>query len=162
MYGLQWENLQKGINSLLDTEELLSKEFSVNEERRPLEFHRTSTYYALWKCPKCHGEYHYPINKRYVGDDSCPYCNDNKVLAGLNSFKQKHPDLMKMWDYINNYLLCDPDMILDKASNKVWWKCQKCSKSYQMSPKRMIYFQKRNMVTCTYCKGLRIKKKYFF
>jgi hypothetical protein len=57
-------------------------------------------------------------------DDSCPYCNNRKVSPGVNSFKVKYIDSMDEWDYINNYILCNPDEILDTYSKDVWWDCK--------------------------------------
>lgn len=224
--------LQPGINSLLDTHKQLASEVSPNEERNPTEFFKDSAYEMLWKCPICKGEYKHPIRDREVGDDSCPYCtnrkvlpgynsldvikpelipewspnnekpmhdylatsssyvlwvcsncngeysaricdrgvgdvncpycSDRKVLPGFNSFAIKHAELLEEWDYINNYLICNPDTILDNNNINVWWICKDCNKRYSLSVKKKLYYNKRHMKSCTYCKGLRRKKKYFF
>jgi DNA-directed RNA polymerase subunit RPC12/RpoP len=120
------------------------------------------TTWVSWLCPTCNGEYNYPINTREIGDDSCPYCNGTKILYGYNSFKIKHPKLMEEWDHINNYLLCNPEYILDTNPDKVWWICKDCNYKYFMSTKLRIYYQHRNMISCPHCKGLRQKKIYFF
>ncbi len=57
----------------------------------------------------------------------CPYCKGTKALPGYNSFKLKHSDLMQEWDYIDNYILCNPDSIIDNYSENVWWICKVCS-----------------------------------
>lgn len=151
-----------GFNSLADIDKELTQEWSPNNYKQPSEFLCSSSFSALWICPSCRGEYSYPIRERNVGDNNCPYCDNKKVLPGYNSFKQKYPKLMEEWDNINNYLLCNADEILDSYSENVWWICKNCKKNYYMSPKRKIYFQKRHMKSCPYCKGLRRKKKYFF
>ncbi len=156
------ERALEDFNSLADTHELLIKEWSVNNKRKPTEFLKKNIYTALWNCPTCHGEYPARICDREIGDDSCPYCNDRKVLPGVNSFKVKHIDLLDEWDHINNYILCDPDEILDTYSKDVWWDCKNCKTKYLMSPNKKIYYQYRHMKSCPYCKGLRRKKKYFF
>lgn len=151
-----------GFNTLEVTKPELVPEWSNNNERGMDEFFDTSCYMALWICSICNGEYQARIKTREVGDDSCPYCRGIRVLSGYNSFKIKHPDLMEEWDYINNYVLCDADKILENYSVNVWWICRDCGKRYYTSPNRKVYFQKRHMTACTYCKGLRRKKKYFF
>lgn len=151
-----------GFNSLLDTHSLLTEEWSPNNERNASEFTKSNTYAALWDCPTCHGEYIARICDREVGDNSCPYCNNRKALPGFNSFKIKHHDLMGEWDFIDNYILCNPDEILDTYQREVWWNCKQCSTKYLMSPKKKVYFQHRHMKSCPYCKGLRRKKKYFY
>jgi rubrerythrin len=152
----------EGVNSLVETHELLLKEWSINNTRKPSEFLKKSTYIALWNCPTCHNDYPARICDREVGDDSCPYCNNRKALPGFNSFMVNHNDLMEEWDFINNYLLCNPDEILDTYSKDVWWNCKHCKTKYLMSLKKKIYYQFRHMKSCPYCKGLRRKKKYFF
>ena len=52
----------------------------------------------------------------------------------------KHDDLMEEWDFINNYLLCNPDEIIDTYSKDVWWDCKDCKTKYLMSPKKKIYY----------------------
>ena len=151
-----------GFNSIIDTNELLAKEWSDNNDRKASEFTENNCYQALWICPTCHGEYAARVCDREVGDDSCPYCSNKKALPGFNTFKVKYTDLMDEWDFINNYLLWNPDEILGTYSKDVWWSCKVCKSKYLMSPKRKIYFQRRHMKSCPYCKGLRRKKKYFF
>ena len=156
------ERALEGLNSLLDTHSLLAEEWSPNNDRDVSEFLKSNTYTALWNCPTCHGEYSARICDREVGDDNCPYCRNKKALPGYNSFKVKHMDLMEEWDFINNYLLCNPDEILDSSLSEVWWNCKTCNTRYLMSPKKKLYYQHRHMKSCPYCKGLRRKKKYFY
>ncbi|WP_167956561.1 zinc-ribbon domain-containing protein [Anaerosporobacter faecicola] len=151
-----------GFNSLLDTHKELVKEWSNNNELAPDKYRKSTTYYVLWICPTCHGEYSARICDREVGDNSCPYCKGKKALTGFNTFKTKHPDLMKTWDYINNYILLDPDTILDKCDYLVWWNCDKDpSHKYLMSPKRRIQNQIRHIECCKVCKGYRRKKHHY-
>jgi len=150
-----------GLNSLADINEKLAEEWSSNNVRRPTEFLITSTYPALWNCPTCHGEYSYSIKERYVGDSSCPYCSNKKPLPGFNTLKVKCEALMKEWNYRSNYLIANPDSILPAYSEDVWWTCE-CGKNYKMSPQKRLYYQKRNMKSCPYCKGRRRKKYRHF
>ena len=152
----------KGFNSLADTHEELLKEWSINNDRNPEKLLKSSRYTALWKCPTCSGEYLARICDREIGDDNCPYCNNRIVLSGVNSFYVNHKDLMEEWDFINNYLICNADQILDTYSKEVWWNCQVCKTKYPMSPKKRIYYQTRSMKSCSFCKGLRRKKNYYF
>jgi hypothetical protein len=111
--------IQEGVNSLNDTHPNLATEFSPTNERGPETYHKSNKTWVSWLCPTCSGEYSYPINEREVGDNSCPFCRGTKVLPGVNSFEHNHPDLMEEWDRINNYLLCDPDTILDNYCKNV-------------------------------------------
>ncbi|WP_370650977.1 zinc-ribbon domain-containing protein [Acetobacterium sp.] len=138
------------------------KEWSPSNERGPETYQKVNKSWVSWLCPTCGGEYRYLINEREAGDDSCPYCKGIKVLPGYNSFMIKHPDLMKEWDDINNYILFNADYVLDNLVENVWWNCNECNHKYYMSPKQRVYYQKRNMTSCPYCKGLRQKKRHFF
>ena len=150
-----------GFNNLDVTKKELIPEWSENNERPMSDFFDTSAYTALWKCPTCNGEYSARIRDRELGDDSCPYCTNKKVLPGYNSFLKRHPDLMEEWNWLNNYLLADPDQIGDNYSVPLWWNCPKCGEHYLCSPKKRLYYQKRHMESCTYCKGYRRKRRHF-
>lgn len=150
-----------GVNSLAAVDAQLSKEWSENNEKKPTEYLRSSSYIVFWTCPTCHGDYLHSIRDRQVGDNSCPYCNNQKPLAGYNTLKVKCEDLMREWNYRSNYLIINPDSILPTYSEEVWWIC-KCGKSYKMSPKKRLYYQKRHMKSCPYCKGRRRKKYRHF
>ena len=133
-----------GVNTIEVTNKKLAAEWSPNNTRSVTDFFETDTYYAYWICPVCSGEYGCRICDRKLNDDKCSYCNGNKVLEGLNSLYVKHQELMKEWDYKNNYLICNPDKISEKSSNHVWWKCVECKKSYILPVKKRVYFKKRN------------------
>ena len=90
-----------GLNSLLDTDFNLSKEWSPSNGRGPETYLKTNKSWVYWLCPACSGEYRCPINEREVGDDSCPYCNDRRTLAGLNSLADTHEELVKEWRHNN-------------------------------------------------------------
>lgn len=116
-----------------------------------------------WICDTCHGEYSYPVKDVVAGTDECPYCKGTKVLAGFNSFGDRHPDLLKEMDEIANYLLPYTEFdVLDTSTRKFWWTCQKdCKHKYPMSPRTRLMFQKRNREPCLYCRGQRRKLNHF-
>lgn len=117
---------------------------------------------ALWLCPECNGEFTLSIRSMTTGEKDCPYCNDRKVLPGFNSFAVRHADLLAEWDYVNNYILADPDQILESSQIPVWWNCLQNSKhEYSMTPAARVTFQKRHQKACPYCKGRRRKKRHF-
>ena len=150
-----------GVNTLEVIKPELIPEWSDENERPMSDFLDTAYYKAIWNCQTCKGEYITSIREREAGDDACPYCSNRKVLPGVNSFKQRHPDLIKEWNWINNYLLTDPDEILDRYNEPLWWNCPKCGETYLCSPKKRLYYQKRHMESCTYCKGYRRKRRHF-
>lgn len=144
----------------LTNPELMSRWSSNNEE--PMSHYlNNSCYRALWKCPDCGGEYISSIRDMATGNVDCVYCSIKEVLPGVNSFAVLHPDLMNEWNHLDNYLLCDPDQILDNCITPVWWTCPVCAHDYKCSPKQRILYQKRNMDACTFCKGLRRKERHY-
>ena len=152
-----------GFNTLEVTNPELISEWSNDNVRNINEFLQTSGYIAQWVCSVCHGEYYARILYRVLGKENCPYCDDRKVLPGYNSFAVRHKDLLKSWDYLNNYILLDPDMISDSCTERVWWICENNpSHKYQLSPKQKIMYQKRHMESCSICKGRRRKRHHFF
>ena len=61
----------------------------------------------------CGGKYIRSIRDMATGNVDCVYYSMKEVLPGVNSFAVLHPDLMNEWNHLDNYLLCDPDQILD-------------------------------------------------
>lgn len=120
------------------------------------------TFYK-WICDTCHGEYSSPVKDVVAGSDECPYCKGTKVLAGFNSFGDKHTDLLEEMDKVANYLLPYTEFdVSDTSNKKFWWICHKNPKhKYPMSPRNRLMFQKRNREPCLYCRGQRRKLNHF-
>lgn len=151
-----------GYNDLATTYPELAAEWSPNNERGPESVRRTLKTPAKWICTMCKGEYSYPVDERYVGDDACPYCCEEKVLSGYNSFKVKHPSLMSEWCEAENALLgLDPDQILASSNETAWWLCPTCNHKYVMTPKMRVMKQKRGHIACTHCRGYRWERIHF-
>lgn len=122
----------------------------------------SSSLKAKWKCPECSGIYYASPKDIIAGDVSCPYCNDRKPLPGYNTFAVRHPDSLVDWDYVNNYVLADPDQILPTSTTKVWWTCHNDpSHHYPQRVCDRVMFDKRHRESCPYCKGRRVKKRHF-
>ena len=96
------------------------------------------------------------------GNADCPYCSGRKAIPGKTSFAALHPDLMNEWNWINNYVLVDPDEITEKYSTNVWWICKRNPDHvYELSVSEKILYKKRHRESCPYCKGRRRKKRLF-
>jgi len=151
-----------GVNSLADKYPQIAQMWSQNNEKKASEILPNRKIGALWICIECKGEYRARINRVVNGSANCPYCADRKILPGFNSFQAKHPDLLEEWDYVNNYLIADPNTIGDKSNTQVWWICSNDHKHhYTMSINDKITYQKRHKESCPYCKGRRRKKRHF-
>lgn len=151
-----------GYNSLAVKQPEIAKMWSSKNAKSADEVLYKAYETALWACNECHGEFRARIREMITGEVECPYCNDRKVLAGFNSFAAKHKDLLTEWDYVSNYILADPDQILDSCVLPVWWTCSENPEhEYTMPPAKRILFQKRRKKSCPYCKGRRRKKRHF-
>lgn len=75
-----------------------------------------------WKCHLGH-EWYTLISTR-SGGSQCPYCSGIKLLIGFNDLATKYPTLAKEWSERN--LPLTPDMVNEKSTKNVWWKCRTC------------------------------------
>ena len=157
------EALLPGYNSLDKTNPELEAEWSSRNSLPMSQVKAYSWYRAYWICPVCGGEHLATVKNHMEGADSCKYCEDNAVLPGYNSFAAKHPDLLKEWDYINNYVLADPDQIGEGSNERVWWKCMKNPNhdEYVMTVATRVLFKLRDRNPCPVCKGRRRKRQLF-
>ena len=89
-------------------------------------------------------------------------CQNNEVLKGFNDLETTHKHLMNEWDYLNNILLADPTAINEKYQQTVWWICKENSNHrYKLKINEKIKYEKRSLISCSICKGLRRKKEHF-
>lgn len=78
---------------------------------------------AWWRCNKGH-EWYTLISTR-SGGSQCPYCSGTLLLKGFNDLQTAQPELALEWSARNGSL--SPDMVNDKSTKMVWWKCRACS-----------------------------------
>lgn len=91
-----------------------------------------------------------------------PLCKETSPNSKDNILSIQYPELLEEWDYVNNYIIATPDNITDNSDTEVWWICSKNpNHSYTMSPKNRVMYHNRQKEACTYCKGLRRKKRHF-
>lgn len=151
-----------GVNTLAALRPDIANNWGSGNAKTPDEVLCKSYFWANWCCPNCKGEYKAYVADMVNGKARCPYCSNERVLPGYNSFAAKHPDLIAEWNYVSNYPICDPDEINDNCTTPVWWVCPQNEKhSYSMSPKDRIQCIVRNKESCPYCKGRRRKKRHF-
>ena len=84
-----------------------------------------------WKCSEGH-EWFTLISTRSSGS-KCPYCSGIKLLKGFNDLATTHPDLALEWSERNGDL--HPDMVNDKSTKSVWWKCHVCGYEWKQQIK---------------------------
>ena len=155
----------KGFNDLATTHPWLIKEWSTlnDRDRDSSSIMCNSNYRAWWKCAECSKEYRQSVKKKILMNKSCcPYCRNNKVLKGLNDLATTHEYLLNEWDYLNNILLAKPTEIDEKSNKIVWWICKDDpNHRYKFKINEKIKYEKRNLITCKICKGLRRKQEHF-
>ena len=153
----------KGFNDLATTHPWLIKEWSTLNDRDSSSIMCNSNYRAWWKCAECSKEYRQSVKKKILMNISCcPYCRNNKVLKGLNDLATTHEYLLNEWDYLNNILLAKPTEIDEKSNKIVWWICKdNPNHRYKFKINEKIKYEKRSLITCKICKGLRRKQKHF-
>lgn len=66
----------------------------------------------------------YTLISTRSGGSQCPYCSGIKLLIGFNDLATKYPTLAKEWSERN--LPLTPDMVNEKSTKNVWWKCRTC------------------------------------
>ncbi len=99
-----------------------------------------------------------------VNGYTCPYCDDRMPLRDFNTFYVRHKELVdREWDFVNNYVICDPNEILDSCSILVWFICLRNSKHrYKMTPAQRLEKEERGQEPCPICRGYRKDKNYFY
>lgn len=53
-----------------------------------------------------------------------------KLIKGKNDFMSCYPQIAKEWDYKKNIGI-SPDEVSFGSGKSVWWKCTKCSHSWE-------------------------------
>ena len=69
---------------------------------------------------------------------------------------------MHEWDYLNNLLIANPTEITELSNMSVWWIYQENSNHrYKLKINEKIKYEKRSLISCPICKGLRRKQEHF-
>lgn len=125
--------------------------YEKNNGLLPEEVSCGSSKKVWWICSKGH-EWDAVVYSRFNGS-GCPFCSNQKVLAGYNDFASQRPDLLLEWDYEKNTI--KPSKISKGSSKKVWWRCKKCTNSYETSVANKCLGR-----GCPYCSGKKVKIGY--
>lgn len=115
-----------------------------------------------WNCHECNMIWKASIPERTQQGMICPYCKGLKAIPGKTSILALYPDLINNeWKKLPNALLTNPDCELSDSSKCVWWRCNRCMKSYPYIIKKRVRDYLRGKTSCHYCKGLRRRKNHF-
>lgn len=130
----------------------LEWDYEKNGKLQPRNFLSMSNKHIWWKCSLGHS-WKAPISRRNAGS-SCPYCNNNKVLAGFNDIAAIHPQLVTEWDYIKNNGLRPEDFVAG-SNKKAWWICD-----LGHSWRSVISSRTAQGCGCPYCANLKALKGF--
>lgn len=126
-YGCPYCSNQKvleGFNDLVTTNPKLIVEWDYDKNSiQPTEVVAGSGKKVWWKCSLGHS-WNAEIRSRAKNNTGCPYCSNNKVLAGFNDLSSRYPMIADEWDYDKNVGL-KPSEFLYASDKKVFWKCSK-------------------------------------
>jgi ribosomal protein S27AE len=106
---------------LLGAYPILKAEFDSGKNghiKIPISFSRGKFW---WICPLGHS-YHAAVSSRAKGS-GCPYCSNQKVLAGFNDMATTHPELAKCLDPIKTGLTAAE--VSGGSGVRFWWLCDK-------------------------------------
>ena len=150
-----------GYNSLEDEYPEIAKRWAESNDRLPSEVLSSHIYRAEWVCPTCGGKYTASVRDVVNGLAECPYCNNEKPLAGFNTLLDLYPEIQDEWAENENTLLgIFPDEILPTSTARVWWECKDCGRKYLLSVNMWVEKHIRGMTSCTYCSGLRMRETH--
>ena len=124
-------NQKIGLANCLATKnpELAKEWYSIgNGDLTPHDVSEHYKYSVWWQCSK--NKNHIWKNKvKYRNEGfGCPYCNKSRASEEYNLLID-NPQLCKEWDYSKNKL--KPTDYTPYSKKKVWWKCDKCEKSWK-------------------------------
>lgn len=117
-----------------DVLEMLSKEWSDQNDKPLSELSPGSSTVGIWKCERGH-VWMTSVHRRHLGKQGCPYCGGMRPIKGETDFETRFPAAALEWDYeVNGDLRpCD---VAPYSRTKVGWKCSTCGHRWLASPER--------------------------
>lgn len=76
----------------------------------------------VWWLGKCGHEWQTTVNSRARGS-GCPFCANQKVLAGFNDLSTRQPQLISEW-HPNKNSPVQPTQVIAGSNKKYWWMCK--------------------------------------
>ena len=113
-----------GFNDLSTTNPSLAAEWAIqkNGSLKPTMVSGGSNIRVWWRCENGH-EWQATVANRNQGT-GCPFCSNQKVMAGYNDLVSLYPEIAAEWNYTRNGSL-SPDSVTSGTERKVWWICRK-------------------------------------
>ena len=127
IYSQYVQSVKQNNFTVYHPEVLKDWDYEKNGDLKPENFMIGSNKKVWWKCNKCQSKWQATISHRTSGT-GCPYCS-GKIVNETNCLKSKFPELAKTLDYEKNNGL-KSENIYFRSRKKVWWRCNKCHKSF--------------------------------
>ena len=105
---------------------------------------------ATWKCEICEGSWQTKVYSRTGEDLDCPYCTNQRVLAGFNDLKTKFPKIAKEFDEERNNI--SSSSVIATTCKRYYWKCNICKGSWKAQVARRTVFD----TGCPYCTNQKV------
>lgn len=134
-----------GFNDLSSRFPNIAKDWHDKNELSPTEYTAKSNK-KVWWLGECGHEWEAQISHRTEGK-GCPVCAGKKIVAGVNDFNSKFPELAKEWHPEKNLPLT-PDAVSSGSHEKVWWVCEK-NHEWEATLKHRTLMGRN----CPYCAG---------
>lgn len=139
--------------SILAVNPELAKEFSeANDVTADFVSYNTERK-VYWTCQTCGGDYLYPVNKRQIGDNSCPYCNHVRLKTGINDLTITNPELAKEWASTNTK---QANEVGEWQSYVGYWLCPDCGTVYPCEVRNRSVGDD----SCPVCANKQVKKGF--
>ena len=142
------KRIEKGINDLATTNPEIATLLSPNNERKADTLLPSFKLKVAWICPTCNGEYYAPVEDMVNGLAECPYCGNQKPLAGFNTLKALYPEIAEHLSPNNDFTA---DEILPTRYGSIKWICPTCGGEYSASVEDMV----NGLAECPYCNNQR-------
>ena len=142
------KRIEKGINDLATTNPEIATLLSPNNERKADTLLPSFKLKVAWICPTCNGEYYAPVEDMVNGLAECPYCSNQKPLAGFNTLKALYPEIAEHLSPNNDFTA---DEILPTRYGSIKWICPTCGGEYSASVEDMV----NGLSECPYCNNQR-------
>ena len=141
--------LEQGVNDFETNYPELSKEWSINNERKPSETIKTTNHVIKWICKDCGYEYLAKLQEKINGY-TCPVCDNRTTVKGINDLATTHPLLVNEYSKANTR---DITTIRKDIEVYVLWTCPDCHNDYQY----MVKYKEAGDKICPFCNNKRVK-----
>ena len=134
-----------GYTSFADHYPEIAKNWSKNNKLAPTQVFFDTRIWAQWDCPDCGCTYGAFTTDMIAGQVTCPFCEEQRAIPGVNSFAVKNPTMAAFWSRKNKR---SADEVLPSVTTKAYFTCPKCHTDL-LYP--INHAAQMDSLTCPYC-----------